>query len=199
MPQQSAHKTPEQLCSKRCPKQAQPRGPLFQRRATLRATSDRSRRSRMMRSVRPTNNMPWAYFYHRIITKLEDMAVTNVAELYSRPLSITGSRPLVCSGYAILGARLLTLAGGNVTRFISAVRATDENIRANKIDDGHAIAEVTRGGKTFFVSNDSIFDTEERALDVAWANPDAPLIQATGSTNAAALAALKALLAKKMR
>jgi hypothetical protein len=137
------------------------------------------------------------YFYHRIVTTLEDMAVTNVADLYKRKLSIAGTRPLVCSGYAILGAHLFTQAGGKVKRFISAVRATDAQIRSDTIAAGHALAEISRGGKTFFVSNDLIFDKEDKALDVAWENENAPMFKASGPTNAEALQALREKLKKK--
>lgn len=139
-----------------------------------------------------------AYYYHRIVTTVEDMAVKDVADLFTRDLSIAGTRPLVCSGYAILGAHLLTLAGGKVDKFITAVRATNEHIRTDTIDSGHAVAVINRGGKKLFVSNDSIFDTEKEAFDVAWGNPAAPMHQASGPTNNASLEALKKKLAKKM-
>ena len=139
-----------------------------------------------------------AYFYHRIVTTIQDMEVKGVEDLFKRDVSIAGMRPLVCSGYAILGAHLLKLAGGKVTKFITAVRATDDDIRNNRIDSGHAVAVISRGGKKLFVSNDSIFDTEKEAFDVAWGNPSAPMHKASGPTNAASLAALKAQLAKKM-
>ena len=139
-----------------------------------------------------------AYYYHRIVTTIEDMNVKDVADLFKRDLSIAGTRPLVCSGYAILGAHLLTLAGGKVDKFITAVRATDEHIRTDSIDSGHAVAVINRGGKKLFVSNDSIFDTEKEAFDVAWGNPAAPMHKASGPTNNASLEALKKDLAKKM-
>jgi uncharacterized protein DUF4157 len=138
------------------------------------------------------------YFYHRIVTTLDDMAVTDVSDLYKRKLSIAGTRPLVCSGYAILGADLFTLAGGRVTTFISAVRATNEQIRSNTIDEGHALAQISRQGKTFFVSNYLTFDKEKDAMDVAWAHPNAPMIRATGPTNNAALEALREQLRRRM-
>lgn len=139
------------------------------------------------------------YFYHRIVTNMEDMAATDVSDLYKHKLSIAGTRALVCSGYAILGADLFKLAGGTVTQFISAVRATDAQIRSNAIDEGHALAQISRQGKTFFVSNQYTFDKEKDAMDVAWAHPDAPMTKATGNTNNAALEALKEKLRKKMK
>jgi uncharacterized protein DUF4157 len=141
-----------------------------------------------------------AYFFHRIVVNIEDMNVTGVADLYARSLSITGTRPLVCSGYAILGAHLLSQAGAKVVRFITAVRATDDDLLNNTIDDGHALAQLTRNGEQFFVSNDLVVKKEKDGIGpdaVAWTKKDAPLHKASGSTNAAALAALIDQLAKK--
>lgn len=139
------------------------------------------------------------YFYHRVITRVEDMAVKDVADLYKRDLSIAGTRPLVCSGYAILGAHLLTLAGGKVSKFITGVRATDDDIRNDRIAVGHAIVVITRKGKTLVVSNDSIYDSETKAFESVWGTAKTPpRYEASGPTNNAALDALRAQLAKKM-
>ncbi|HYM00648.1 MAG TPA: DUF4157 domain-containing protein, partial [Blastocatellia bacterium] len=67
-----------------------------------------------------------AYFYHRGVASMDDLRLTSVDEIYARKVSITGTRPLVCSGYALLGASLLGLAGATLVRFIVAVRATDD-------------------------------------------------------------------------
>ena len=141
------------------------------------------------------------YFYHRGVANFDDMNEKNVADLYTRKLSIAGTRPLVCTGYAILGADLFTKAGGKVDRFINAVRATDDDVKNNRIDEGHALAQITRTGQTFFVSNDLTVDTEKGGIGpdaVAWDKKDAPLFKAAGSTQPASLAALIAALKKKM-
>lgn len=141
-----------------------------------------------------------AFFYHHIVATIDDMKVTNVAELYKRDVSITGLRPLVCSGYAILGADLLQLAGATLIAFVSAVRATDDDILNDTIDSGHAIAHLKRKGQDFFVSNDLIVLKEEDAIGpdaVAWGNSKAPLTKASGPTNAAAQAALERVIGRK--
>jgi len=118
-----------------------------------------------------------AYFFHRVIDKFQDLQVTSVAEFYTRKLSIMGMRPLVCTGYALLGSHLLRLAGATLQTFMVRIKATDAHIRANNIDSGHAVARMTRNGKTFFVSNDAIADTEDDAIGdhaVAWRTPGAP-------------------------
>jgi hypothetical protein len=130
-----------------------------------------------------------AYFYHRVIDKFQDMQVTDVAQFYTRPLSIVGTRPLVCTGYALLGSHLLTLAGAKLTTFIVAIRATDDNLLSGNIDAGHAVARMTRNGEVFFVSNDSIVTTEKDAIGpdaVAWANSQAPRFDGAAGTIPAA-------------
>jgi hypothetical protein len=141
-----------------------------------------------------------AYFYHSIVASIDDMNVKDVSQLFARDLSITGLRPLVCSGYAMLGAHMLALAGAKLTKFISAVRATDDDILNNTISEGHAVAELSRQGTPFFVSNHLIVFSEKDAIGpnaVAWTKPQDPLFKASGSSNAAALDALKKVIQKK--
>ena len=140
------------------------------------------------------------FFYHRIVTNIDDMNLSNVSEIFAREASITAARPLVCSGYAILGAFLISKAGGKVVSFTSAVRATDDDILSDTISDGHAITHMVRAGKHFFVSNDLIVDREEDAIGpgaVAWHEPNAPLHKASGATNGAGLSALKKVIIRK--
>jgi len=115
-----------------------------------------------------------AYFYHRVIDTFRDLTVTSVAEFYTRPLSIMGTRPLVCTGYALLGSHLLRLAGATLQTFTVRIKATDADIESGKIDSGHAIAKMTRKGGTFWVSNYLIAKSETAAMDVAWRTPDSP-------------------------
>jgi hypothetical protein len=144
-------------------------------------------------------NYAEAFFYHRIEDNLADLGALTLDQIFARDLSITGVRGIVCTGYALLGARLLSLAGGRVTRFVMAVRATDDQIRANRIDAGHALAEVSRNGSTMFVSNDLIVATEQDGIGpdaVAWHDKTAPLHTARGKTVVAAHAALIKLITK---
>lgn len=104
------------------------------------------------------------FFFHRIVTNLDDMKLSNIDEIFARKPSIAGARPLVCSGYAILGAGLISRAGGKVEQFINAVRATDDDIRNDSLQTGHSLAQISRGGKKFFVSNDIIVGTEKEGL-----------------------------------
>ena len=135
------------------------------------------------------------FFFHRIVTNLDDMRVTGVSQIFDRKTSITASRPLVCSGYAILGAHLLTQAGGKVGQFISGVRATDDNILKDKFDVGHALAEITRGGQRLWVSNDSIVFS--KAAGMSPLGDAGTLYTGTGKTNGASLDSLTKVLAKK--
>jgi hypothetical protein len=141
-----------------------------------------------------------AYFYHRVVDKFQDMRVTDIGEFYKRKVSILGTRPLVCTGYALLGSHLLGLTGAKLITFIVAIRATDDNLLSGNIDAGHAVAKMNRGGKVFFVSNDSIVFTEDDAIGedaVAWRNSKAPRFDGSAKTIPAATDAAWKKIEKK--
>ncbi|MEA5115241.1 MAG: DUF4157 domain-containing protein [Geobacteraceae bacterium] len=147
--------------------------------------------------VRAYEAFAGAWFYHRLVASLEDMAEPTIESLFERQASITGRRPLVCSGYALLGATLLQAAGARLQHYTMAVRATDQQIRNNSIDSGHAIAVLRRNGATLIVSNDTVVDNENAAIGpdaVAWQNAQATLHRANGSTLARAKHALEGIL-----
>jgi hypothetical protein len=100
-----------------------------------------------------------------------------------------------------LGADLIGLAGAKVIRFTSAVRANDNDLLTDSIDEGHAIVLLSRKGAQFFVSNDITVDKENEAIGedaVAWTKPKAQLFKASGPTNPEALTNLKEVLRKKI-
>jgi hypothetical protein len=140
-----------------------------------------------------------AFFYHRVVASIGDLTATNAA-LMSVPASITGTRPLVCTGYATLGAELLHLAGATKGEIILGFRASDAQLLSGKdIDAGHAIAKISRAGQTRYVSNHLVVATEEDGIGpdaVAWTNKDSPLIRAKGPTMAAAVTAVMDAMAE---
>ncbi len=139
-----------------------------------------------------------AFFEHRIVTKPEDLDVRDLKELFARPLSLAGLRPLVCTGYALLGANLLAAAGARTEEFIVAVRATADQVKNNQLDEGHAVAVLKRKGATLYISNELLVDNPNDAVGpnaVDWDHPNFPLISGSGPTVQAATAALKAKLA----
>jgi hypothetical protein len=137
-----------------------------------------------------------AYFQHRGITSLQDLKISGISDVFSLPVSITGSRSIVCGAYAQMGAALMNRAGASNIVFTIAVRASNEQIKNDTLDDGHAIAKVTRQSKVFFVSNYLTNDTEAEAMDVAWEHPDLPLHKATASDYNTATKKLAEELAK---
>ncbi len=114
--------------------------------------------------IRAYQDFAQGFFFHRIVTNLDDMKLGNIDEIFKRNPSIAGARPLVCSGYAILGAGLISRAGGKVEQFINGVRATDDDILNDSLQTGHSLAQISRSGKRFFVSNDIIAGTEKEGL-----------------------------------
>jgi hypothetical protein len=138
-------------------------------------------------------NYASAFFFHGEVATLGDMNVVDVSELYTTRLSVFGVRRLVCTGYALLGAHLLVQAGASLREFVVAVRATNDDIDGNKIDEGHALAHLTRQGKHFWVSNHLVVMSENDGIGpnaVAWNKKDAPLHKRSGATLQAANQAL---------
>jgi hypothetical protein len=141
-----------------------------------------------------------SFFEHRIVVLPEDFTVTALDEIFARPLSLGGLRPLVCTGYAVLGAALLGVAGANTQEFIVAFRASPEQLRTGQLGEGHAVAVITRNGATLFVSNDLVVHNENDAIGpdaVAWDHKEFPVIKGRGRTMQAAIAALQAELARR--
>jgi hypothetical protein len=133
------------------------------------------------------------FFAHKGVASVGDLTATNAA-LMSVPASITGTRPLVCTGYATLGAELLRLAGATKGEIILGIRASDAQlVSGDDVDAGHAIARFTRNGENRYVSNHFIVGSEEEGIGpgaVAWTNKDNPLIRAKGATMADAVTAM---------
>lgn len=140
------------------------------------------------------------YFYHRGVDKFGDMKVSGVAELYTRPLSIYGLRPLVCTGYAMLGAHLLELAGAKLKKFVVAVLATEDDIVNDRIGVGHALAHLTRKGQDLWVTNATIEASKADAQKtIGWDPKDKTMREATGPTVPEANARLEQALGELMQ
>jgi hypothetical protein len=152
--------------------------------------------------IRAYESFAEAYFEHQGVSSRQDLNVANLEALFARPLSITGTRGLVCTGYAILGARLFELAGANIHSYIIGVRASDQQlVSGNDLDDAHALARVTRNGQTLFVSNDTIVFSQADGLGpdaVAWSNRANPIYTAAGATIGQANTALEQHLSNEI-
>lgn len=141
-----------------------------------------------------------AFFYHRHVDKFDDMNVSGVSELYTRPLSVFGLRPLVCTGHALLGSHLLQKANAAFVAFTVAVRAEDTDIVQNRISAGHALAKLRRKGQVFWVSNGIIVNSENDGIGpdaVAWEKSTAPLHKTSGSTIPGTNARLQQILGER--
>jgi hypothetical protein len=136
-----------------------------------------------------------AFYEHQAVSSTQDLDVLGMDTLFTRPVSIGGTRGLVCTGYAILGAGLLELAGGHVEGFVVAVRASPaQRASGGALSDAHAIARVRRNGTLMIVSNHLIVFDENDAIGpdaVAWTDKDNPLFRGTGPTIRAATTAVQ--------
>jgi hypothetical protein len=104
-----------------------------------------------------------AFFIHREITKPADFDVKGLTEIFAPNPSLVGVRPLVCTGYALLGSSLFTEAGAKPEKFVVAMQATEAQLRSFTFDDGHALAILKREGP-LVVSNDSVMADEKAAF-----------------------------------
>ena len=80
-------------------------------------------------------------------------------------------------------------------QFINAVRATDDDILNDTLQTGHSLAQIKRGGKRFFVSNDIIVGTEEEGLSPL--DNKGKMFTATGPTQQTSLQNLARQLGDK--
>jgi hypothetical protein len=143
-----------------------------------------------------------AFFVHRGIASVADLTRT-VADLFSSKATITGRRGLVCTGFATMGAEALARAGATLDAFKVGIHASDDMVRNDELEEqGHAIAQMTRRGSQFCVSNQHILPVKD-ALEgkdaISWGNASNRLFVGRGTTMAAAVAQLLEKVAARKR
>jgi hypothetical protein len=150
-----------------------------------------------------------AFFVHRGIASVADLHL-KVPDLFAAKASISGRRGLVCTGFATMGAEILIRAGATLDGFSVGIHASDDMVRNDELEEqGHAIARMTRGGKAFCVSNQTIELTKNALVGpgaIKWGNQSNPLFVGDGATMDAAVdkmmakvAARKAVLARQKK
>jgi hypothetical protein len=131
-----------------------------------------------------------AFFYHRQIASVGELSLT-ANDLFAPKASITGKRGMVCTGYATVGAEMLSRAGATVNGFSVGIHASDDMVRNDQLEEsGHAVAQLSRKGKSVCVSNERILPTKNALVGsgaIQWGNPKNPLFVGVGATMAAAV------------
>lgn len=144
-----------------------------------------------------------AFFEHRVVARMDDLAVASIDDIFARPPGAVGVRGLVCSGYAVLGARLFQLAGGRVESFIIGVRASDAQLQAGvDLEDVHALARISRNGRHVYISNDLVVDSEQDGVGphaVDWTQPDNPLYIGRGNSIDAAVRGVRRRMSQRIQ
>ena len=126
-----------------------------------------------------------AFFVHRGIASVADLRL-KVPDLFGAKASITGRRGLVCTGFATMGADVLSRTGAALDGFSVGIHASDDMVRNDQLEEqGHAIARMTRNGLAFSVSNQLIVKTKNALVGkdaIAWGNQSNPLFVGDGPT-----------------
>ncbi len=130
--------------------------------------------------------------------------------IFSRPTRLSGSRLLVCSGYAVLGRKVLQAAGARFKKYYIGIRASNQQVKCgDEYSDVHAIAYLTRPGpkatqnQNLYVSNDDIVQDKKSGLGpsaVTWDDKNNPIYEGSGrSIRSAVKSALRKINRKKRK
>lgn len=148
-----------------------------------------------------------AFFQHRVVAAISDVQLQSAENVYGKPVTIVGTRLLVCGGYAILGSHLLRQASAKHVNFILGARVSRVDLLSGAdVTDVHALAHLRRQSRDLYVSNDKIvFSASETAgggfsrNELAWANRNNRLITGSGKTMSGAVQNLGKNIQKAVR
>lgn len=143
--------------------------------------------------VQAYESLASGFFIHRYEADPKNIAAKqDLSLIFSRPLTISGARLAVCSDFAIIGHKLLELAGAKFQRYYIGVRASDEQIKkGSEYNDVHGLAylirkdPISKQALDMYVSNSSIVPTKNDGLGpgaVAWSHKNNPIYEGAGAT-----------------
>ncbi len=118
-------------------------------------------------------NYAEGFFEHRIENHPDWAEVSTVDNVYNRPVRIGGARLAVCGDYAEIGKNLFKKAGATFSRYINRTMISDNEVLnpLAQYTDNHVIVAMKRNGKFFYISNETIYKTEDAAFeDIAFDN-----------------------------
>jgi hypothetical protein len=150
------------------------------------------------------------FFIHRVEANPDIVsAKQTLSSIFALPTTISNSRLIVCSGYAILGKNLLERSGAKFKEYIIRIHASNEQVKCGTTyDDVHAVAHLRRFDRdtkrtdSLYVSNDLIVPNKNAAIGsgaVAWAKATNPHYEGSGRTMASATKKAMNKIAKKKK
>ena len=104
-----------------------------------------------------------------------------------------------CDGFVRLGVSLFGKAGYKLDDVMLGVKDVSSGSGSSVVfTDAHAVALVSKGGDSHYISNQEIYGSESSAFNsVAWSNPNAPLVIGHGKNLADAEKGAVSKLGKK--
>ncbi len=118
-----------------------------------------------------------------------DIVATDMStkKVYSGKITYNLNLLTDCDGFVRLGVALFGKAGYKVDDILVGIKdapiTTGSSVSYN---DAHAVALVSKGSDSHYISNQRIHGSESSAFNVAWSNPDAPLVIGHGKNLAEA-------------
>jgi hypothetical protein len=109
-----------------------------------------------------------------------DIVATDMStkKVYSGKITYNLNLLTDCDGFVRLGVALFGKAGYKLDDVMVGVRDVSSGSGSSVVfSDAHAVALVSKGGDSHYISNQEIYGSESSAFNsVAWSNPDAALV-----------------------
>lgn len=107
------------------------------------------------------------FFQHRVQAPKEREDHPTTDEIYGFPVTIGGTRMVVCAGYAQLGKYLFELAGAKFKEFLIWSEFSRDDLRSGDINSSssHMVTRLVRKRKSIYVSNDKIYPSAKAAFE----------------------------------
>lgn len=129
-----------------------------------------------------------------------DIVATDMStkKVYSGKITYNLNLLTDCDGFVRLGVALFGKAGYKVDDIMVGIKDAPVTSGGSvSYNDAHAVALVSKGSDSHFISNQNIHGSESSAFNVAWSNPDAKLVIGHGKNLAEAEKDAVSKLSKK--
>ena len=129
-------------------------------------------------------NFATGFFSHRHEADPSVIATKQtLSSIFTRPTTLSGARLVVCSGFAVLGKRVLKEAGAEFKNYYIGLQASDKQIKCSTTyNDAHALTHLTRTDPInrksidLYVSNNDIVFSKKKGIGrTVWVDSTIPV------------------------